>query len=74
MALYSVSFNGDFEAGKFTATRHPENRAVGGDHVLVADSDDVCLAALKAAAHAEWCAPETRAHDCFEVEFVDASA
>jgi len=64
------SFNlGDFEAGQFIATRHPDNRAVGGDWVIVAANDAAVLEAASLAAEEEWSAPETRLADDFTVEF-----
>lgn len=69
--MYVYSFDlSNFEAGEFTATRYPENVAVSGDFVCVASNDAQALELAHGAAEAEWCAPETRDHDDFTVEFV----
>jgi hypothetical protein len=68
--IYSFDL-GDFESGKFVATRYPDNCAVSGDWVCGADSDEEALALAKVAAYEEWCAPDGREWDAFEVEFFD---
>lgn len=69
--IYSFDLS-NFEAGEFVATRHPANRAVGGDWVCAADSDEEAIALAHVAAEEEWCAPEGRHHHSFTVTFIDA--
>lgn len=71
--LYSFDLS-NFEDGRFTATRYPTTCAVGGDWVCVASSDAEALALARSASETEWAEPDTRRHDDFEVEFVDASS
>ena len=82
VVLYSLDLS-DFLAGKFVATRHPPNRAVGADWVCFAESDEQLIQRAKQAALEEWRAPEYQDEDTgdtilareptdFEIEFVDA--
>lgn len=69
--LYSFDLS-NFEDGKFTATRHPHNRAVGGDWVCFARTDAEAEAKAQDAALEEWCSPKTREPQDFTVDFQDA--
>lgn len=69
--IYSFSLS-KFEEGALTATRHPDNRAVGGDWVCAAGNDAEAIMLAQKAALDEWAAPETRDPLAFEVEFFDA--
>ena len=69
--VYSFDL-GDFEGGRFRATRYPGNVAVSGDWVCRASSDEEALRLVRRAADEEWCAPDTRGAQNFVVEFRDA--
>lgn len=71
MFVYSFDLS-NFEDGKFTATRHPGNRAVGGDWVCQATSDEEALTLAQEAAIEEWASPDGRRPQDFTVEFVAA--
>lgn len=67
--LYSFDLS-NFERGRFTATRYPDNCAVSGDWVVRAESDEHALRLARLASCEEWAAPDTREHDDFDVIFV----
>lgn len=69
--IYSFDLS-DYEDGKFTATRYPDNCAVGGDWVCGAIDDKEAFRLAQEAAFDEWAAPETRDWSDFTVEFVDS--